>query len=428
MLIKRVNFIWIFFLLCISNANAGTNENDPYSQEIDRLEQLEKDFQALIKEAKEIISDHSSTKEKKPSPEPEPQMVTEMPEPPSHEEILSPVPEPVIAVKEIEIDEPVEQSYQIYHEPDQEMVPYDFMPETPWADSFYEQAPEPYAYPVREEENTCSSSSYARRSNPCCRGDSILLYGDFYFGDRPGYNGNIYTGGLMYFESSLWRNGAMIFLDVNGSYFESANCGVTAGIGARFDVPCSNTILGINAYIDYVDSDIRSFRQASVGLEWINCAYSLRANAYFPVGKERTTPTHTIWDDYIGDYIVEVDSWINALQGYDIEYRHHICLPCNFWMYPAIGAYYLSGDNCSKLGVMGGLEVSWRNIFSVEGIAYYDQCNRGNAEVRLSITIPIESLCNPCLGPCCPDYSRGRVRRRNYIPTERVCCYTTNYL
>lgn len=425
------------FALC-TGAYASSTKIDPYQKEIDRLNALEKEFQSLIREAKEVLSTHSSDlQNENPSPPVEtkeaeksiPAATADSKEPPTEpaQEVIAfevvPPAEKLMPENSFKEAEPAAQNYT---KPEPRRSFSFSEPETPWVGSYNAPAND-FCTSSVQCENKCTSNSQYRPRQGYCPRDSVLLYTDFYLGNRPSFDGSIYTAGFMYFESSLYRNGITLFIDVNGSYFQHNQYGVTAGIGSRFDLPCSNTILGINAYLDYIDSDVKSFRQAGIGLEWINCSYSIRANGYFPLGGRRSSATQTVYDDYIGDYIVEVDSWINALQGYDIEFRKHICLPCDFWFYPALGAYYLTGDGCSKLGVMGGLAVSWRNMFSVEGIAYYDKCNRATGEAYLSVNIPLEYLCNPCLGAYCQDYSRIRVRRRNYIPSERVCKYTTNY-
>ena len=422
MSLSRIISTCIFLFLFFAMADASTKTSSQSNSEIEKLNQQEQEFQFLIKEAKEILSNHSVVKEEKSHSEIE-QKIDETPQ-----IVLQTKPEPPVEQPTQEIAyQKAEPSIEINQLPQPTQTVFVESRETPWTDPVHQIEPDLcYANEPCSKASCAPSPCPQTRLTPCLQ-DSVLLYADVYLGNRPSFDESIYTGGLMYFENSLSRNGITIFVDVNGSYFQHDNCGVTAGIGSRFDIPCSNTIIGVNAYFDYVDSDIRSFRQAGIGFEWINCSYSIRANGYIPAGKDRSCPTSTIYDDYVGDYIVEVDSWVKALQGYDVEFRKHICLPCDFWMYPTIGAYYLTGDCCSKLGAMGGLAVAWRNIVSVEGTAYYDKCNRANGEARLSINLPLEYLCRPSSDSYCPDYSKIRVRRRNYIPTERVCQYITNY-
>lgn len=426
MCLKKFISTSIFSLSLITTAaDASTNKVSQYNAEIERLEQLENELHKLIKEAKNVLSEHSTSKQ------------TE-----SIQEIAAAEPqaETVFAKEESSVAKAESEPQHSFRFQGKE---------TPWVTSFYENNNNLFV-PQENIEESCASTPCYQPKRDYCR-DSILLYADARLGNRPCFDGSIFTGGLMYFENSFFRNGITLFLDVNGSSFEHGGSGVSAGIGARFCLPCTNTLFGVNTYFDYndtrtcVDGDrfecIRessgieidkvrrshSFRQASVGLEWIKCAYSIRGNAYFNAGDDRAHCRCKIYDVYEGPYEVECKSWTQALQGYDIEYRQHICLPCNLWAYPAIGGYYLTGGCCSKLGVMGGLAVSWRNILSVEGIFYYDKYNESKGEAYLSINLPLDFFCNPCCRSYFPDYSKSRVRRRNYIPTEEVCRYTKNY-
>ena len=270
-------------------------------------------------------------------------------------------------------------------------------------------------------DNSFNTKSTIRSAN------DIIVYSQFCFGNRPLLDGSLYTCGLMLFDHSLKVYNSLFFLDLNASYFQDSTKKLSTGLGFRCEVPISNVIFGLNAYFDYVDDSNFNFRRASIGLELFKYFWSFRVNAYLPIGKKKSDCHTIIYDDYIGDYIVEVDSFLSFIKGFDFELGKSFFFCKNLQFFPFIGGYYFSGLCSSYLGFSGGIDISWRNIFSVEGIAYYDKCNKVNCEGCVTISLPLKFLCNRLIFSHCVNTFHKRTRRDKYIPFERYCHYKTNY-
>ena len=258
--------------------------------------------------------------------------------------------------------------------------------------------------------------------------ENTLLYAETRVGNRPSFEGNISTLGLMVFRESLPSQNPCAFVDLNWSSFGTGNDnGFSGGAGIRYSPYDPRTVLGLNGYFDYLGFSSSSLRQASVGFEWLTFDSDFRINAYFPVERNTSAYQLIIYDDYIGDYIVVAESWEKALRGFDLEFRRHFYLPYHFRIAPAIGGYFLSGGCCDKNGIKGSLAFDWRDLISIEGAVYYDKCNQISGEAIVRIEFPLESYCAAYFGSYCHDWKKARVRRCCTIPHEQICNYVTNY-
>lgn len=256
---------------------------------------------------------------------------------------------------------------------------------------------------------------------------SFFLYSQINLGDRPCFKRDINSLGLMYFHDCLRYLNILAFVDLCGSFFnDDNNNGFSTGIGMRFKLPSTNVLMGVNTYFDYQNLSDSTFRRASIGLEWLTCDLSFRTNVYFPISKT-SGKGHIVFDDYVGDYIVEVDYWKEALTVFDFELRKQFFLSCDFKISPALGCYFLCGGCCNKKGVKSSLAIEWRDLASIEGVIYYDKCNELKAEAIIRIQLPFELLFSSCYNSYCDDWKKARVRRSSYIPYEKICKYTTNY-
>lgn len=289
----------------------------------------------------------------------------------------------------------------------------------------FENEPE-HRYCLNVEPIACEQSCYPSRLSTKCR-DHDFAYFMASFGDRPFFDGSLYTLGFMLFEDFFSTDKLTLFFDLNGSYYDYSGKGLSAGLGFRYNFPCTTKIFGFNAYFDYFDTSNFSLRQASIGLEWFDCFFEFRSNVYFPIGKEMSHAKHFLYDDYIGDYIVEADLWVKSLKGIDLEIGRTFNFCNGVYFYPFIGGYYFSANSCKNVGLSGGVRLSLLPYFSVEARGFCDKCNYTKGECSITINLPFEIFSGRCCNSRCLDKRYQPVYRKNYIPHDKRCVYETNY-
>jgi len=259
-----------------------------------------------------------------------------------------------------------------------------------------------------------------------CDTSDLYLYGVGRTGERPYLKGDIGTVGVMYFEDLFREDKLILFADAKWSNLEKKADDVTFGVGARFCFPRSKAVLGLNTYFDYLDTEKGNFRQAGAGFELLSYKYDIRANAYFPVGKKEAWKERT-YDDYVGEFIVICKRKQKSLKGYDAEIGRRFCLPCGFFLYPALGGYYFDGCCNGTYGGMARIAIGWRENVNLEGEIYHDKIHGTIGELRLTASVALNRLLNLFDSHYCWNPIRQFVRRRDYIVTDQCCRYETNY-
>lgn len=163
-----------------------------------------------------------------------------------------------------------------------------------------------------------------------------------------------------------------------------------------------------------------------------------------PVGSGVVSDTPILYDGYEGDYSVLITRQNTLFRGWDFVFGKHINLPCNFFVYGALGGYHLDGFyGSSTWGFQGRGELWWWS-FAYAGVYYtHDKIFGSKTEGYVGLSIPIDKICawlGFCRNNCCDSYCdpgnytngwNGRGARVNHLGggpgTMGSCCrYETN--
>jgi trimeric autotransporter adhesin len=182
------------------------------------------------------------------------------------------------------------------------------------------------------------------------------------FGDGVGFD-----GGYTYFETFLpvWQTPGQNILFANLraiNYDDDRYWEAQVGGGARgrlFD-----TIVGVNAFYDGRNTDVRYYNQAGVGLELLRRNWELRSNVYIPVGGRRSQVGDTgFYNPQFVNTNISLDRTIteeSSMGGFDVELGR--LLPSWFDLARTsayVGFYHYDAPGMqSANGVRGRLE-SW---------------------------------------------------------------------
>lgn len=209
------------------------------------------------------------------------------------------------------------------------------------------------------------------------------------------------------------------FIDLRGHCFDDGRWAANAGIGTRFLAEPCNAILGANIYYDYRETKKKDYHQVGFGLEWINCEWEVRANAYFPIGKTKGPDS-----DYKQLGFKNNGYWLRKKKEiafrsgeFELAYRwpEYRCVQ----FYTGSGAYYLSGHGRSSIGAKIDISAYFMQYCSVDIKATYDNIFNTNVQARFTLTIPLggKKLCEQNR---CDNYFLLRpVCRREIIALEK---------
>ena len=141
------------------------------------------------------------------------------------------------------------------------------------------------------------------------------------FGDGVGYD-----GGYTYFETFLpvWQNPGQSILFGNVrvvNYDDERYWETQLGGGARARL--CETIVGVNAFYDGRNTDVRYYNQAGFGVELLRRNWELRSNVYLPVGQRRTQVGDTgFYNPQFVNTNISLDRTFtneSSMGGFDVE-------------------------------------------------------------------------------------------------------------
>ncbi|MBS0621185.1 MAG: inverse autotransporter beta domain-containing protein [Verrucomicrobia bacterium] len=257
------------------------------------------------------------------------------------------------------------------------------------------------------------------------------LYGSYTAGQGIGYPTGYSTFGTFVSTSTTPRR-AYPFLDLRGHYLNNNTWAANAGIGARFILPSSCTVVGANAYYDFRQKERANYNQVGFGVELIGKWINLQINAYIPVGKSNQA-TKNVYKDYIGPYRVTCIRNDFAFTSSNAEFGFYLFQTSGLSLYAAGGPYYLSGKNGnSAFGATGRLEAQFSDIVSVAFITSHDHLFGTLYQGEFTLTFPLYRF-SPKKGASssgCTLNNRQlyqRVRRNEIIPTSVESCYFSNF-
>lgn len=190
------------------------------------------------------------------------------------------------------------------------------------------------------------------------------------------------------------------FIDLRGHNLKSGGWVANGGLGVRWLSSCDRTF-GANIFYDYRNYRSTGFGQVGVGLESLGETVDFRINGYLPFNKRISDVT--VFDDYIGDFIVEASQFWSPMRGIDAEVGVTLLNNGTIGLYAACGPYYYRTVNNpghveakDTFGGMARFSIQWTEYVQLEVKATYDHLFNTKVQGLLQLTLPFDACFNVC--------------------------------
>lgn len=112
----------------------------------------------------------------------------------------------------------------------------------------------------------------------------------------------------------------LAFSDLRGLFTEDGVLGSNAGIGVRYAIPDSDTVIGLHCFYDYRETGVNRFQQISPGVELLSTGWEVRGNGYLPrvFDSREAAP-----NQFVGNFLF-TDRFESAMSGFDTEFGVHL--------------------------------------------------------------------------------------------------------
>ncbi len=224
----------------------------------------------------------------------------------------------------------------------------------------------------------------------------------------------------------------MPILDLRGHRFDNNKYAANVGIGGRY-IPESGTfcqILGFNAFYDWREGHLGSYNQVGVGLEVLGKRWDFRANGYAPVGTTRRK-TKCVFDNYEGGYYAIHRKCEFTSYGYNAEVGYYAVRTKDFFLYTAIGPYYLVRKNSDKTrGGMFRVRPQYKDYLAFDFSVSHDSVFQTVYQAQIILYLPLYQLSKKGnQRPCnLTDYQIYQpIERYEVMPIGRRSCWQTNF-
>ncbi len=214
------------------------------------------------------------------------------------------------------------------------------------------------------EAGSDSSGSVSGSTPIGSTGGYFWVQGDF--GERPGITGNNASFGSFAPLDFLGPNDRF-FLDGQIMVNDNAHVGASAGLGYRRLVEPISSILGVNGYYTYDESQQGfGYNQGGAGAEWLTDYFQVTANLYLPfdstpnnLGPIIRTKNSVFQDNNLA--FINIQNAEAQQRGADIEVG--VPIPGVRWLSAHGGAYYLDAKNAPEVnGVRGRIQADLTNV------------------------------------------------------------------
>lgn len=285
-----------------------------------------------------------------------------------------------------------------------------------------ETSPNYYIAHVEEDRGT---SSY--RAAPVYYSTIGIEYA---VGKAVGIDRNYGTLGL--FSAVCFCDRWQSFVDIKEHVIENGRWATSFGGGFRYLDPECCRYWGGNLFYDYRESSLKGFHQLGIGFESLGSNLDFRVNGYFPIGDTDHSGSITVFDQYIGGYVVTSQPHTYAFTGFDAEVGSSIW-QCNYFdLYLAAGPYYYFRDDYDKaLGGKCRLKFQSGDYLSFELKVSNDSVFNTNVQAVFRLEVPFDLLCFKFRSICCdiPCWNRclDPVQRNDLIVLDNKRCWTKNY-
>lgn len=178
------------------------------------------------------------------------------------------------------------------------------------------------------------------------------------------------------------------FIDLRGHIFDDGKWAANTGIGSRFLAEPYNAIIGGNIYYDYRRTKKNRYHQVGFGLECLSCEWEVRANAYLPFGKTKSSGFELTQLEFRGHAYYLSKKREVALKSVELEVAYRWPLYHSVQFYTGAGGYYLTGHGKNSLGAKVDISSQFLQYCTVDLMATYDAIFHFNAQARVSLSIP----------------------------------------
>jgi len=205
-----------------------------------------------------------------------------------------------------------------------------------------------------------------------------------------------FTGGYTQFNflAPLFsENGnAVTFINPRIGVTDYGMAMANVGIGHRRYNPGRDRVYGGSFWYDYDNGHAKEFNQLGVSLESLGQYYSLRGNAYFPVGQREALAGFTDGErSFTGNNISVLRNFVyqNAYQVYEGEFAVPMPVLGAYGFDMGVGIYFLNGQSArDATGVSARIQSQITENFWMNGLYTYDKQFESNFSLNFEFTMP----------------------------------------
>ncbi len=249
-------------------------------------------------------------------------------------------------------------------------------------------------------------------------------------GEKIGFGTDYTTAALMIAPD--YRVGHILpILDLRGHRFDNNTYAANIGIAGRY-IPSSDTIcqiLGFNVFYDYREGRQGSYHQIGLGLEVLGKRWDLRANGYAPISvkKRHSKCEHHYGDDF---FIIKRQCEFTSY-GYNAEIGYYVVRSKDFFLYAAIGPYYLSRRCLNRtLGGEFRIRPQYKDYFALDFGVSRDSVFGTVFQAQVILYLPLYQLSkNLKKWPCnlSDQQIYQPIERFEVMPLGRRTCWQSNF-
>ena len=224
----------------------------------------------------------------------------------------------------------------------------------------------------------------------------------------------------------------MPMLDLRGHRFDNNRYAANVGLAGRY-IPKSNgfcQILGFNTFWDWRQGHKGTYNQLGAGLEVLGKRWDFRANGYAPIGVKRRK-TKCVFDQYEGGYFAIHRECEFTSYGFNAEVGYYAVRSDNFFLYAAIGPYYLVRKCHDRTrGGMFRIRPQYKDYLAIDASVSYDSVFKTVYQAQIIFYLPLYQLSKKGnQRPCnLTDYQIYQpIERFEVMPLGKRSCWQRNF-
>lgn len=214
----------------------------------------------------------------------------------------------------------------------------------------------------------------------------LLSHTEGYGNHEKQYRTN-YSLAEIVFAPSAKEGVALPLLDLRGYRFDNGKYAISAGLAVRYIPEEANQIcnlLGVNLYYDSAPDTPGYHQQIGAGVEILGKRLDFRANIYAPFGDRD--------DAGICCSRYRVNGWLSS--GFNLEVGYLLYQTKSFFLYSAVGPYYVTACKCQERqrGIMLRVFPQYKDFVGLNLKYSYDPLFNAVFQAELIISMPFYQL------------------------------------